>query len=396
LKTGAILRLHNAVRSYEWGSRTAIAEILGEPPSREPQAELWMGAHPRAPSRVRGDEDEIPLDAWIARDPEAALGAEVVVRFGATLPFLLKILAANRPLSIQAHPDRAQARAGFEREERAGIPRDAPGRSYPDPNPKPELICALTPFRALNRFRDPAEIALAFARIGAPELAAELAGPGPSLSSFLASLLGQSASERQRLLGWATDWAREAAGEDDAAHWVGELARHYPGDIGILAPLFLNLIELAPGEAMFLPPGELHAYLGGVGLELMGSSDNVLRGGLTSKHVDVPELLAALADRSGPVERLRPEPRSRNESVYRTPSPEFALSVIDTRTGGPFEARADHGVEILLCSAGACEVAAAGHPSLALARGDSAFVPACAPGYRISGAAVVHRASIPR
>ena len=386
----AILRLENEVQRYDWGSRTAIPALLGRPPSAEPQAELWMGAHPRAPSRVGTSEGEVALDAWIARDPDATLGRDVAARFGGALPFLFKVLAAERPLSIQAHPGREQARAGFEREERAGIPRDAAERRYPDPNEKPELICALTCFRALDRFREPAEIRERLERIGAGRLATR----GDGAKALFAAWLAAGAAERADGIERATRWARDAADDDAAARCVLELAARHPGDAGVLAPLWLNLVELEPGEALFLPPGELHAYLGGVGLELMGSSDNVLRGGLTAKPVDVPELLVALADRAGPVERLTAEPLGPGESVYRTPAAAFELSVIDTRARGP---RAfDHGVEVLLCSEGTCEISAGSAPPLALARGGSAFVPACAPPYRIDGEAILHRAALPR
>jgi mannose-6-phosphate isomerase len=399
LKTDTILRLHNRVRSYAWGSRTAIAEILGEPASSVPQAELWMGAHPRAASSVRTSGGEIGLNDWIARDPRATLGADVAARFEGKLPFLFKILAAEQPLSIQAHPGVAQARAGFERENRAGIALDAPERSYPDPYAKSEMICALTPFRALNRFRAPEEIAKRFAPIAAPELERELAalrGDGKAgLEAFVAALLNLADEQRGALLSRAIPSAREARDPGPEGRLLLELEAAYPGDVGVLAPLFLNVVDLAPGEAMFLPPGELHAYVSGTGLELMSNSDNVLRGGLTSKHVDVPELLSALAWRTGPVDTLRPRPDASGAARCETGASEFALSLIDTRETGGYASRAEHGVEILLCTEGTCELSAGDQEPIRVARGDSLFVPASAPDYRVAGRAVLYGACVP-
>ena len=199
-------------------------------------------------------------------------------------------------------------------------------------------------------------------------------------------------NDRRALIARALDWAAGPGRDHSGAAWLAPLADRHPGDAGVLAPLLLNAIELRPGEAMYLPPGELHAYLHGTGLELMANSDNVLRGGLTSKHVDPRELLATLADRSGPVEILRPEPISEALAVYRTPAPEFELGVIALSGAGAVEVAADHGVEILLCLDGDCEIAGQGQPPLALDRGDSAFVPHAAPAYALRGSGRVYRA----
>jgi mannose-6-phosphate isomerase len=390
-------RIRGAVRHYAWGSRTAIPELLGEPPTSEPQAELWLGAHPAAPAQLQG-EREVPLDAWIRADPEGVLGAPVVERFGAELPFLLKVLAAAEPLSIQAHPDAAQARAGFARENAAGLALDAPERCYRDPHPKPELICALTPFRALNRFREPERIAEGIAALAGSELGSLLAPlrarpDREGLAAFLEGWLAFEPAARERLLAEIATRAGRADPGDPALAELCRLARDHPGDPGVLAPLFLNWVELAPGEAMFLPPGELHSYLGGTGIVLMASSDNVLRGGLTRKHVDVPELLATLSFASGPVERLRPEVFDRLESRYRTLTEEFALSLLRLRSGEVWRSPLRRGVEILLCTEGRIELSAGSH-SLALARGGSAIAPAATGNYRATGEGVVYRAAV--
>jgi mannose-6-phosphate isomerase len=392
-----IHRLRNPVQHYSWGSRTAIPELLGKPsPAAEPWAELWMGAHPVAPSEVEGPDGREPLDVFIARNPEAVLGAEVAARFAGRLPFLFKVLAAAEPLSIQAHPGPSQAREGFERENRAGLALDAPQRCYRDANHKPELICALTPFHALNRFREPGEIADRIAALGEPVLEAPAAAlrdraDRDGLAAFFETVWTLSEPARARAIASAVRWAGRGGGADRAAHWVSALAGRYPSDIGVLAPLLLNVVELAPGEAMFLGPGELHAYLEGVGIEIMANSDNVLRGGLTRKHVDVRELLRTLAFRAGPIERLRARAVGSGESCYDTPAEEFALGVVEVRPDRAWTAARGHGIEILLCTAGSGRIAGAGVH--AVARGDCFVVPAAAPAYVVEGSLTLFRAA---
>jgi len=285
--------LRNPIREYAWGSRTALAELLGQPsPSAQPQAELWMGAHPVAASDVRCDSHWVPLGDWIRRDPEAVLGPEVARRFAGELPFLLKVLAAAQPLSLQAHPDAARARAGFERENAAGIALDAPQRCYRDPSPKPELVCALTPFAALCGFRPIDDIVAQVDGLRARHLAG-LMEPlrrdrsRENLRGFYRGLMELAASEAAEAVAEAVEAAASGYGDPEVRSWLRELGEAHPGDPGVLSPLFLNLLELRPGEALFLPAGELHAYLRGTAVEIMASSDNVLRGGMTEKHVDV-------------------------------------------------------------------------------------------------------------
>ena len=396
LENAPFLRLRNEVMHYAWGSHTALADLLGRAaPSAEPEAELWMGAHPSAPSRVQTDGGDVALDAWIARDPGGVLGAGVARRFDGRLPFLLKVLAVDRPLSIQAHPDLAQARAGFARENEAGIPLDAPLRCYRDENHKPELICALTPFRALNRFRETTEIVRGFRALGAADLdplidALAERPDADGMCAFFAGLMTLDPDARSRVIACAA--ARVDGSDEPALRWCARLLAAHPGDVGALAPLLLNLVELAPGEAMFLPAGELHSYLEGVGIELMASSDNVLRGGLTPKHVDVPELLRTLTGRSGPVEVLRPRARSEGLADYDTPVSEFALSVLTVAPGGGAAVSSRRGVEILLCTRGSVDLVA-GADVTPLARGDSALVPASTGPYRVEGNGTLYRAS---
>lgn len=280
-------RLVNPIREYAWGSRTAIAALQGRPvPSPGPEAELWVGAHPSDPSRL--EPTGTPLPEVIRARPVATLSAPVVDRFGPRLPYLLKLLAAAAPLSLQAHPDADRAAAGYAAEEAAAVPPDAPQRRYVDPYHKPELLVAVSEFRALCGFRDPAESAALLAGLGLAELAPVLAAlRGRDLRGALAWLLrAPGASVVGRVV--------QAAATRPGYELVGELAAAYPGDRGVMVALLLNQVTLAPGEAIFMPPGNLHAYLGGTGVEAMASSDNVLRGGLTPKHVDPAELLRVL------------------------------------------------------------------------------------------------------
>ncbi len=391
--------IEGVVRRYAWGSRTAIPELLGIAPDGEPQAELWLGAHESAPAVLRTDAGPQALDAFIRRDPESALGASAAARYREELPYLLKILAAAEPLSIQAHPSPEQARAGFERENAAGIPLDAPHRTYRDPRHKPELICALTPFRALCRFREPAEIERRIAALGAGRFADVTAPlreqPNRSgLAAFFERWMTLDAVERARLLECAIEMAMQSRESDPAHSEVVRLARAYPGDPGVLAPLFLNLVELAPGEAIYLGAGELHSYLYGTGIELMANSDNVLRGGLTSKHVDLPELVRTLHFESGPVVGLRPHRVDAVEERYATPAPEFALSVLRLKPGRRWSAAAGRSAEIAFCSEGAVRIADARGHEVPLARGSAAFAPAAADAYSIEGDGVVFVAGV--
>ena len=393
----AISRLRNPVQSYSWGSRSELASFLGrDQPTADPQAELWMGAHATAPSEIAIDGRWVPLTEVIRRMPDRILGPAVAERFGPTLPFLFKVLAAERALSIQAHPDALQAAAGYRRENRRSIPLAAVGRNYRDPRHKPEILYALQPFSALRGFR-PAEEILELLRNFA--LARSLAEPCEALRAgdlkrFFEAYMAVDPRRLRELLPAALQRAAARCGGGPEVRWVGELQRQFPGDPGVLAPLFLHLIELRPGEAMFTGPGVLHAYLAGVGIELMANSDNVVRGGLTDKHVDVAELLGVLRFETDPPRLLEATdiPGGRR---FETVAEEFALEVVEVTASGAHRRRAD-GVEILLCSRGAGVIREAGSPAeTAFARGDSFLVPATVPGYRIEGSATLFRASVP-
>lgn len=393
-----ILELENAVQAYAWGSRTRIAELLGEPsPADEPQAELWMGAHPKAPSRVRLAGHARPLDQLISERPAEILG-EVHGADG-RLPFLLKVLAAERALSIQAHPDLAQAAAGFAREEAAGVPIDAEQRNYRDRSHKPEILLAVEPFSILRGFRDPAEI---LELAGALDLERQLPAfaalrdgedEGSRLRAFFAALVteaGEEAQRRRNARVAATIEERGLAGHP-VFRWVLRLADQFPADRGVLSPLFLNVITLTPGEAMYTGPGILHAYLEGFGIELMANSDNVLRGGLTTKHLDVPELLRILRFAPQPPERLAPLPGLAGEERFVPPLGDFALTRVPLEPG-QHRLRVGGRVEILFVLEGEGRLESASGVSHRFGRGSSFLVPAGAGGYALNGSATLFRA----
>ncbi|MBN1672128.1 MAG: mannose-6-phosphate isomerase, class I [Kiritimatiellae bacterium] len=395
-------RLRNPVQDYAWGSTAAIPALLGEPnPGRKPQAELWMGTHPKGPSDVLWDGAWMPLADLIARQPDAILGPAVAARFGGKLPFLFKVLAAAQPLSIQAHPNREQAEAGYARENELGIPLDAPRRNYRDPNHKPETICALTPFWALRGFRVLREILAYFNRLGTKAFADEVHALGNTLKPaglrrFFEAIMTAERERQQLAVAQAAKNAEIMREKDPVFDWVVKLNEQYPGDIGVLFPALLNLVCLQPGEAMFLPAGELHAYLDGVGMELMANSDNVLRGGLTPKHMDVPELLKTLSFASGRVDILTPETRPNGERLYPRRAAEFALSAVRPEPGTPCLSPADRSVEIMIGIEGTGRITEEpGGGSVQMGQGVSVLIPAAVPRYRLEGAGLFYKAGVP-
>jgi mannose-6-phosphate isomerase len=398
-----IARLKNPVQDYAWGSRTAIPSLLGMAvPSERPCAELWLGAHPKAPSLARVDGRWAPLDQVIKTDPVSVLGKAVSHRFSNSLPFLFKVLAADQPLSIQVHPNLEQAREGFDRENRLGIPLSASHRNYRDANHKPELLCAVTPFEALKGFRAPQDLLILLKSVCGETLSRELdqlkkTPTRAGIRSLLTSLLTMGAGRKQRVVDAAVQAAVSLVESDPAYQWVTALDRAYPGDMGVLSPLIFNLITLEPGEGIYIRAGEPHTYLKGVGMELMANSDNVLRGGLTPKHVDVVELLRIVDVNPSPVHKILPQPEGPAEMVYRTPADEFQLSVIRVSSHTPFVSGPDHSVEIVICMEGKSIIREVrkgdAHP---LNKGESVIIPAAAGPYQIAGKALLYRAAIGR
>ncbi|WP_067534835.1 mannose-6-phosphate isomerase, class I [Nocardia crassostreae] len=360
--------LLGALRSYAWGSRTALAQLCGRPvPSAHPEAELWFGAHPADPAQVRINGHSRSLLDVVSADPQHELGA-VAGEFGGRLPFLLKILAAEEPLSLQAHPSIEQARAGFARENHAGVAIDSPMRNYRDENHKPELVVALDRFEALAGFRDPRQTVRLLRALDVPELNqyAELLAAQPDsagLRTLFTTWIALPQANIKALLPKVLDGCvrylsdPETGSGHAAKEFLAEvktaleLAEVYPGDAGVLAALLLNRITLEPGEGLFLDAGNLHAYLRGVGVEIMANSDNVLRGGLTPKHVDVPELLRVLDFEPLDLPIVEPEPAD-GGFRYDTPAPEFALRRYELAPGADAVPILSAGPGIVLCTQG--------------------------------------------
>lgn len=385
--------IRNSPRDYAWGSHTAIADFRGVEPSGSPEAELWLGAHAGSPAEIAdpASAGAADLAALVAADPDGTLGPELA-REGARLPFLLKVLAAARPLSLQAHPTPEQARAGFAREEAEGPSLDAFDRNYKDPYAKPELVVALSEtFEALSGFRPLDEVRevlsvlrTADAASDQPQsgaidlLAARLEGADP-LREAVAWLLQDGRGGDTGEAAWVIERVTALAGSDTALdspyaasfRTVGDLAAEYPGDPGIVISLLLNRVTLRRGEALFLDAGNIHAYLSGLGIELMAASDNVLRGGLTPKHIDIPELLEVL-DFTAIAPPLLPATQVSSAVVeYRPPVPAFTLLRVEGAAGAVRVPLA--GPAIVLAEGGPVDVTGM-HGGIRVERGGAVFV----------------------
>jgi mannose-6-phosphate isomerase len=341
----------------------------------------------------------------IEDDPKGSLGITVAEKFSNRLPFLFKVLAAEKPLSIQAHPNRQQAAEGFSRENKKGIPLDSQGRVYKDQNHKPEIICALTPFHALKGFRRNKDIIDLMTVVDATSagLKADLLKGRPQkegLKDFFKSLLTMDKGRQKTATEIIMRKSEEMETAEPAFYWMQRLYREYPGDIGILSPLFLNIISLKPNEALYIDAGELHAYLEGAGLELMANSDNVIRGGLTPKHIDVAELINILDFTSREPRIILPEDIGNNEAVYSTGNEEFVLSIVrlkrEGNEGSSHRASSQRSAEIIICTEGKAEIKdLLSGESLEISKGMTVFIPAAVKEYVITGAAVLYKAATP-
>jgi mannose-6-phosphate isomerase len=361
-----VVPLQNPIRDYAWGSETALPELLGVAPDGKPQAEMWMGAHESAPSVLPNGDT---LYDVVSDDPAAVLGEETAERFEGRFPFLAKLLAAGQPLSIQAHPSRDQAIDGYARDEAAGIPRDAADRNYKDAWPKPEILIALDPFDALVGFRPPDRtVALleALAPTGFGELTDRVRNG--KLREAFTDFMSADRDAIRPLVGSLGEAVAQYDGDAFGLEreTLSKLCADFPDDPGVLAALLLNRVRLERFDAVYLPAGNVHAYLHGLGFEVMANSDNVLRGGLTSKHVDVPELVSVidfepLAD---PVLTASPA------GVYETGCEYFAIHRVDL--DGDERTVDGAGPRIICCVAGTID--AAGKESVVtLSAGRSAF-----------------------
>lgn len=358
--------LENDPRDYAWGSTTLIARLQGREPADRPEAEVWYGDHPGSPARLAGNGT---LDSWL--DEHAG---------GARLGYLLKLLAAASPLSIQVHPSKAQAEAGHAAEEAAGIPVAAPTRNYRDDNHKPEVIVALSDrFEALAGLRELAATRRLLSDLGDSDgvtaLRERLSGPDAvSLRDALGWLLsgGAQAEVDDVIAALATARSHEFEAELEAAR---RIAVAYPGDPGVVVALLMNLVVLRRGEAIFAPAGSLHAYLDGLGVELMAASDNVLRGGLTPKHIDVPELLRVVDTTPAPPPRILPEAVADGVEAFRPGIPDFELWHVRAAEGAPRTIPL-HGPAIVLAVGGALRVTGRSGDAVDLAAGTAAFATA--------------------
>jgi len=378
-------KLINSVQNYAWGSQTALTDLYGIPnPDNLPMAELWMGAHPKSSSKIEDANGNVrALRDVIEADKTALLGNAVADRFG-ELPFLFKVLCADQPLSIQVHPNKKASELGFAKENAAGIPLDAAERNYKDPNHKPELVFALTPFLAMNAFREFSEIVSLLQPVaGAHKAIAHfLENPdAESLSQLFASLLNMQGDEKSHALAILKTALDSQQGEP----WqtIRVISEFYPDDSGLFSPLLLNVVKLNPGDAMFLFAETPHAYLQGVALEVMANSDNVLRAGLTPKYIDIPELVANVKFVAKPAADLLTQPvKNGAELDFPIPVEDFAFSLHDlshTETTIAQESAA-----ILFCVEGEA-VLNKGEQRLVLKPGESAFIAANESPITISG-----------
>ncbi|WP_044620597.1 mannose-6-phosphate isomerase, class I [Photobacterium gaetbulicola] len=371
-------RMHNVIQDYAWGSTTSIGQLFGiENPEGKPQAEIWMGAHQNGCSQIEVDGKPTLLSDFIEADKANLIGADTAETFG-ELPYLFKVLAAEKALSIQVHPSKAQAEAGFAKEEEQGVPRTAGNRNYKDPNHKPELVYALTPYQAMNGFREFGQIVSYFRALEIEEIHALVAALEANqneqgLEGFFEAMLSLDGEAKESSVAKLLAYA-DAHKDEELFALILDLAEQYPGDIGLFAPLMLNTLTLQPGEAMFLDACTPHAYIKGTGLEIMANSDNVLRAGLTPKYMDVPELVACTRCQPMPFDTLLLAPQTENGALhYPIPVPDFKFSVYQQADNVELETSS---AEILLAVDAPLTVAHIDGESVTIGKGESVFIPA--------------------
>jgi mannose-6-phosphate isomerase len=366
-----VRRMVNPVMGYAWGSHDALAALQGRPATGVAEAELWMGAHPQAPSQLELDDGSAQrLDALIAADPVGVLGQQCVAQFGPRLPFLLKVLAAEQPLSLQVHPGDEQARRGFAAEEAAGVDRMAPDRNYRDPFGKPELLVALTDFHVLQGFRPADEAAATLSALpvdGLGSLIEALQGGTPTGEVFL-RLIEWPIGDCARLVAEVSAGSGALAA-DGVGPLIARLAVTYPADPGVVGVLLLNYLTLHPLEGLYVRPGQIHAYLHGTGIEVLGGSDNVIRGGLTPKHVSAEQLRAILSVDAAAPAVVAAVASTDGSQTWPTPQPEFELR---RQQIGAMQHLVPGGPAVLLCLEGKLEIGDR-DGSVTLGPGESAF-----------------------
>ncbi|MBR6458650.1 MAG: mannose-6-phosphate isomerase, class I [Actinomycetaceae bacterium] len=388
-------RLQGAVRTYAWGSPSAIPSFFGYPGTSDPIAEVWFGAHPDGPAFIVDDTSAPLFDYtsvgyrpaastetlrdYIMSNPQAALGESVAKRYNNRLPYLLKLIAPREPLSLQVHPTVEQAREGYEREDAQGIDRLSPSRNYRDRNHKPELTYALTPFDALAGFRAPRRVHEVIKDLDTPlaRQLDELVLDGGVDTAFHYLLDDKTRPDPEDITQTVAACAARSPADSPSVRAdaiVCRLAQHYPDDPGVIASLLLNPVTLRSGESLYIPTGTVHAYLSGEAVEIMAASDNVLRAGLTEKHRDVPEVLRIANSRAAPPIRIAPERMSDILSTFYVPVDDFELSILRLKDASRRESVRTRGPRTLVCIDGAVQVWAGGQKA-ALNRGQALFIP---------------------
>lgn len=391
-----IFKLNNPVKNFQWGSKSLFMEMFGVAnPSMQPQAELWMGAHPNGSSSVLIEGREVTLFNEVQKSPEVWLGKYSEL-FGQEFPFLVKLLAVSQPLSVQVHPSKGAAEIGFSKEIHKGIAINAPERNYKDPNHKPELVYAVTPYLAMNGFRNLEAINNLFSIIELPSIvrfvhAFTISPNKKTLENLFTAILQLDFEEKEQAIKELLSFNIPFGACHEliiAIELITDLAELYPNDIGLFSPLFLNIIELQPGEAMFLYAETPHAYLRGVAVEVMANSDNVLRAGLTPKHIDIPELIANTRFDSINKFDLRMQPIKKDaRDIYPVPVGDFKFDVVRSGLLNVVVSSP----EILLCIEGRAEIEW-DSCTLVLESGDSVVVAAITSDYKILCKGVIIRA----
>ncbi|MFT6987751.1 MAG: mannose-6-phosphate isomerase [Psychromonas sp.] len=386
--------MENVIQDYIWGSRTSISELLGiQNPDNQHQAEIWMGAHPNGCSKIKNGGGTQLLSDFINQNKSAVLTTETSEKYG-ELPYLFKVLAAGEALSVQVHPSKEQAVAGFAKEEKAGISRTAANRNYKDPNHKPELVYALTPYLAMNGFREFDQTIALFKKVNITAIeyllcAFDAAPNSAGLEAFFSAILSLQEEVKERAVNELLEYAN-ANKDDPLFALIGDLAEQHPGDIGLFSPLMLNVITLQPGEAMFLYACTPHAYLKGTGLEIMANSDNVLRAGLTPKYIDVEELVACTKFEAIPFDTLQftPEEKEGGE-YYAIPVDDFKFALFESADDLSISVQS---AEILIALDADLTLTHSNGESVTIAKGESVFIPAYAKQYQLTSKGRVARA----
>ena len=378
--------MENIIQDYVWGSRTSLSELLGiDNPNNAHQAEIWMGAHANGCSKIEVNGVKQFLSNFINQNKSAVLSADTNTQFG-ELPYLFKVLAAGQALSVQVHPSKEQAEAGFTKEEQAGVSLSAANRNYKDPNHKPELVYALTPYQAMNGFREFKQIIALFKKVNIEAIASLVctfaqAPNSAGLEAFFSALFSLQGEVKERAVKALIEYANENK-EDELFSVIVDLAEQHPGDIGLFTPLMLNVITLQPGDAMFLYACTPHAYLKGTGLEIMANSDNVLRAGLTTKYIDVDELVYCTRFQTTPFERLLLAPEKKEGGqYYPIPVNDFKFAIFESVNDLTIRTQS---AEILLPLDGDATLTYQNGETVIIKKGDSVFIPAYAEQYQLT------------